>query len=260
MTDFSLFQKAISNDLKPFPETTSGEGIFKSFRWSLILHCALIVFLFVSSFLFQSSVSRYQPTLRVDVVELPDLLKKDLNKVGIPEPEPEPKKEKKPAPEVKKESKPKPNEMALKKKKKRAKKKRKRKMQSALDRIKALDKIKGEVQAEKIKGNRISKGTALTGDARESMERTYYDDLLERVRIHWALPPWLARQGLSAKVKIYIDPRGRIRGMRFLQRSGNAQYDAEVKDAITDTDPFPPPPAALKEEVLRDGVILAFPL
>ena len=93
--------------------------------------------------------------------------------------------------------------------------------------------------APPIKGNKISKGTSLSGDAKESDQANYYDQFLGRLRDNWALPVWLSRQNLSAQVQIYIDARGRLHGFRFVKLSGNAQFDDAVKQALEESAPFP---------------------
>jgi hypothetical protein len=51
------------------------------FRWSVAFHVALVFLVITKNLVFPGESIPYVPTLRVDIVGLPDILKKDLNKV-----------------------------------------------------------------------------------------------------------------------------------------------------------------------------------
>jgi len=131
-------------------------------------------------------------------------------------------------------------------------------MGNALDRIKALNKLDGEDHI--IKGNKISRGTSLSGEAKEKMQVTYFDGVHARLKANWALPIWLSRQNHRAKVKIFIDGLGHIKGIRFMVSSGSAEFNSEVRRAIEQSVPFSPPPKELITTVLVEGILLGFPL
>jgi TonB family protein len=255
---------------------------------SVIVHIAFILFILVKSLVFPGDAVPVPPSLRVDIVGLPDMLKKD--KVALP-PAPEQKIDKlqeqlKAAEEAAKSSKPiqipktplqeqaAPDEMVQNPKKAKTNAKetakeradRERKLKSALDRIKSLSKITDEepkntgATGALVKGNRISKGVSLSAEARESMEVSYYDVLREHLQQRWELPAWLARQHLSAKVQLHLDARGRVTQLLFLKGSGNAQFDDEVKKAIQNSQPFPLPPEEIARSLSLNGVTVGFPL
>lgn len=264
----------------------------KGLRWSLALHGALGLFVLLKTLVFPGEPKPYTPSLRVDIVGLPDHLKnelqrlpRDLPKGGTTEDLSKAlQKAQEDAQRVKKtqaESRPtaaKPekaqassDELTLNPKKAppSGKEDRQKKLKSALDRIKALSKISdSESQspapaaksAPLLKGNRISKGTSLQGDARESQDSGYYDLLKDRLQENWLLPVWIARQNLSARIRIQIDPRGRLKGFQFVKPSGNAQFDEAVKRALTESQPFPFPPEEIASSVLVDGILIGFPL
>ncbi|MEN9723886.1 MAG: hypothetical protein RJB38_1872, partial [Pseudomonadota bacterium] len=79
-------------------------------RWSLGLHAALALIVVVQSLVFPSPPRAYKPALRVDLVGLPDILKKDLSQISpavpaepaAPEQAQEPEKETQAAPPVEK--------------------------------------------------------------------------------------------------------------------------------------------------------------
>ncbi len=244
-------------------------------QWSALLHVGLIVFVLIKSLVFPSKPEPFIPTLRVDLVALPDMLKKDKPQSGqapvsdklaeaLKKAEEEVRKLKPVEKTVKKAEEPTAkDEMVLKPKEGGTDKGRKKKMQSALDRIKSLAKIQSDNEAPAaplIKGNKISKGTSTSEDARESDEPNYLDSVRDRLRDNWALPVWLARQNLSAQVRIFIDSRGMIRTYQFVKASGNLQFDEAIRTTLTDSQPLPAPPEKLAGTLLSDGVVLGFPL
>jgi TonB family protein len=248
---------------------------------SLLLHVALLAAVILKSLVFPGEPEVWTPALRVDIVGLPEVLKQDLAQLPplppaaqeTPPPtetaEPPPKAEAKPmAPP---EDIAKPDEMVLdakrvaekKREEARSERERRNKMLNALARIRALNKIQGEETAEAgplIKGNQISRGASLSGQARESAAADYRDALLARIQRNWALPTWLARQKFAARVVITVDAAGRILNYRFLSTSGNAQFDDAVKAALARSQPFAPPPAELRDQLASRGVVLGFPL
>lgn len=224
-------------------ERETGRGV----RNSAILHVAAIAGFLIYTRVVPPEAMPMIPTLRVDLVGLPDQLKKDLVLPAEPAPEkvePAPPVAKEPAPE-----KPKPEEMVLKPKKDAAAE-RSNAMKNALKRMKALAKVAEENAP--IKGNRVSAGSSLDGNAREG-EATYYDRLRTRLQENWALPIWLSRQNLSARVQVQIDAVGRLSGFTFVQRSGNAQFDEAVARTLRDSAPFPRPTGPV-------SVLVGFPL
>jgi hypothetical protein len=247
------------------------EQFGRAFKWSLIAHGGFALFVIIQGIVFPSKPMNYIPSLRVDLVGLPDVLKKDkaklmkipdlsdLNK-DLREAEQQAKQIKpKDAPKVDMTETADPDEMVLKPTTKPGD--RKKRMQSALDRIKSLSKISDdpqEAQAVAIKGNKLSKGTSLT-DGKESDEASYTDLLRDRLQENWALPVWLARQDLSAQVMIFIDAKGKLKSFKFVKTSGNAQFDEEVKRTLQQT-VYPIPPANLAGALASSGVTVGFPL
>jgi TolA protein len=254
------------------PTLPSDRDYQAGLKWSVLAHAAALAAIIIKSVVFPGTATPYVPTLRVDVVGLPDILKKDLNntpatkevseilKKAAEEAEKIKPKKMPPLP-IKKEI-AEPDEMALKPKQSAAEKEKARdkKLRAAMDRMKALAKISRETSAPVVKGNKISKGSSLSGDAKESEQTNYYDSILERLRGNWALPIYLSRQNLSAQVQIYIDARGRLHGFRFVRLSGNPQFDDAVKRALQESAPFAPPPDDLSSNVLVNGIIFGFPL
>ena len=230
---------------------------------SVMFHGLVVGLFFYQPSFLKNEIKPYKPTLRVDLVALPDYLKTEKPTVAAEKPKKEvvakPKPVVKPKPKVKKVVK---KAVPLPRKKKLD---RKKKISSALSRIKALAKLDNEkeVQAKPetvIKGNKISKGTVIDGEGRESLSKHYYDEILESVRRNWSLPIWLSRQERSAKVSLALDNYGQILSIRFVEKSGDDTFDEAVRSAITQSAPFSSPPDSLRAELRTNGVLLGFPL
>lgn len=244
-------------------------------RWSLFVHAALIAGVLLKSLVFPGKPILYQPTLRVDLVGLPDILKKDLSKLPKLPPMQETASQEK-APEAKAPPKApaktseraSPDEMVLKPKHSSESdpKARRKKLKNALARIKALEKIKESVEDRKtpgalaIKGNAISRGSSFEGKEGQSLEAIYFDALRAQLQENWTLPVWLARQKFAAQVQLMIDSRGQMRGFKFIKPSGNAQFDEAVKKALQESQPYPKPPESLASSLGTDGILIGFPL
>jgi len=233
------------------------------FWTSLILHSLILLLIVLKGLFFPSEVEIYIPSLRVDIVDLPDVLKKDLNQIQPKKKESAPEKE---APKAGAPTK--TEEMALKEKAVKEKKKSKKeklkeleaKKKKVLEKLKALESVQEEKESQIVKGNIVSPGTALTGDARESAQARYEDGVLERVKSNWELPIWIARQNLSAQILVQIDWQGRVIRTTFRKKSGNPQFDDAVLNAIKNSEPFPAPSSDIAPRLLSDGFLLGFPL
>ncbi len=240
---------------------TQNTAFKRAVRISLWVHAGVLLGLLIQGVFFPSRSTPYVPSLRVDLIGLPDQLKYEkieladqpgkgaqsdssLSKTETKTPDPE---GMLPKNSQKTEKKPDP--------KKRAK--------DALARIKALSRIKDDSEAAggttAVKGNQLSRGTSLSAEARESMETSYIDLLWERLQDSWALPLWLQGRDFEAQLYITIDSRGSLTGLRFVRRSGNAAFDDYVTQAVRDAQPFPPPPEALRSTLSSRGVLLGFP-
>ena len=83
---FSSGQAAWENEnLRPDPATGDFERL-DGLRKSLAIHGLLLALVLLASLVFQGNPIPILPTLRVDVVGLPDALKKDLQTPGNPSP------------------------------------------------------------------------------------------------------------------------------------------------------------------------------
>lgn len=242
-------------------------GLRRAALLSLAAHVLLLSFFLVKTTFFPGERKPFVATLRVDLVGLPDLTKQEMERLAArqeaakkKETEAEP-----PKKSIKEEAEPsKPDEMALERQapKSESRAKRRERMDAALKRMQALAKIHEDTEEvpQVIKGNRISKGTALTGEAKENAEAQYLDGVLNRLQANWSLPIWLSKQNLQAQAVVFINSYGKVQGMRWIKPSGNAQFDEAVKQCISSSEPFPLPPDAIRGSLLADGVLLGFPL
>ncbi len=231
-------------------ESKLARGLKKSF----VFHAALIFFFTIKTLILPEKITPYVPTLRVDIVGLPDHLVKDQGTIPLSDTQ-EPAKAKKAKTTAKDVDLPVKDPLYESEKSKQAR------MSQALKRLQSLEKIRSENEMpEVIKGNVVSKGESLTGETNETLSSKYLDSVLQKLRLNWELPLWLSRQNLSAQVSVTIDPRGALQGMRFIKLSGNPQFDDAVRQAIIKSQPFLPPPGELRETILLNGILLGFPL
>jgi len=263
-------------------EAQVGDQFGRAMRWSLIAHGAIAFVIVVKSLVFPGNPVMIAPALRVDLVGLPDLLKKDL--ANVPKNLPKSDLQEKLAEAARQAAKikplpaedvAKPDEMVLNPKKTEKAEKKKledekaKKIDMALAKIRALERLKDKTEDAKpteeddaivIKGNQVSKGTSLSGDAKEQAQAGYYDLLRDSLAEYWSLPVWLQRQKLVAQVQLRVDPAGRVLSTKFLKPSGNDQFDQAILATIKDAQPLPRPPKELLSSLADDGVVVGFPL
>jgi TonB family protein len=260
MTFFSIFKNSTKTAV------AEGSESFQGLKWSLIGHILFLLLFSAQSLIFPNKIPPYIPTLRVDLVGLPDILKKDLYKIkpGLPaeevlELEEEIKLSQTPVEKTSKEiGKTSKKEAAKTHQQADVAKQNKR----ALDRIRAISKIQESLSDRKIiKGNKVSPGTSLSGEAKEATEVHYFDSVRERLKQNWELPAWISRQKrFTAQVQIRIDAQGNLREFHFLKESGSPQFDEAVKRTLQESQPFPIPPNAIQASVLLHGIEVGFPL
>ncbi|MDR3607371.1 MAG: TonB family protein [Oligoflexia bacterium] len=252
----------------PFINKPHDEKLSRGLTISIAVHVALALLIIFKNLVFPGKPVAYIPALRVDLVGLPTQLKremlnpsKEIKEIIQAKPAPAPHAAHAPSPP---KTMAEPNEMVL-KPTKQSEKYREKRLKSSLERIKSLAKISAldtqtPAQATPIMGNKISKGTSLSAEARESDRENYIDTLQNALQQNWALPMWLERQQLNAKVMIFVDASGRLIQFRFVQSSGNPQFDEAVKRTLMQSQPFPAPPSDVAPTLSSNGVLVGFPL
>ena len=246
-------------------------------KYSLAGHLGLLVFAILTSLVFPSQPLPYIPTLKVDLVGLPDLLKQDVKTFHQIKLNQE-------ITQVLKAAEKQANHIkatqeaasaktaAMTLKAENAAHPTIAKNRSALDRMKALARIQDsvtddappsnvQVNPKQIKGNQVSPGTSLSGEAKEAAVASYYDSLRERLLEKWTLPIWLKRQlHLSGQVQLFINARGQLVSFDWMKKSGNEQFDQAVEQVLKASQPFPVPNEDLQSLLVNNGVLVGFPL
>lgn len=266
------------------PSRYNDEVFWQGFRRSAGFHAVLVIAAVVLGVIMPHEPVKFLPSIRVDIVDLPDMKKSDLDKVKpddvsdlgkqLREAKRESEKQLEQAKKAAAEPKPLPKEpdsdMTLKKEKPMSKDKTKKKeegLDDAIARIKALEKIEAEVDGKKkvskttpipttvVKGNRLSKGDSLSGGAATDTN-AFISQMRGKLQDNWNLPVWLSTKNLSARVQVFLDASGFVRSLLVEKSSGNAQFDDYCVKTIRMAQPFGAPP----DELVGTGIILGFPL
>ena len=260
----------------------------KNLKASRLIHTLLLLLALLSDYFFKDQAKPYVPSLRVDLVALPDLLKNEVNRAHQKALQKELsqilKNAEQTAQQIQKTQKKTeadtrlkqpvnsspPAQMALSQRSKdRPKASSYEQNKKAIDRLKLLAKIQDRLTADTestrrkpilMKGNKLSQGSSVAEDARESSEESYFDLLKDKLQENWSLPPWIARQNLSAQVEIRIDARGNLAQIHFVRASGSPQFDDAVKKTIQMSQPFPTPPDEVRLSLQKHGILIGFPL
>lgn len=256
------------------------EQVLRGIGISIAVHALILSFFTLKAVFFTPEPIDFSQAVRVDIVGLPEKVDpKDLLPPAQEEAKPTlPDKEtEKTKPQI---ATPAPTKIETKTIPKKADEglnleKVKSKQQSAIEKLKALaalEKIKDEAKndkkvsgsgksnngAQKIKGNILSAGTALTGLAKLQHE-TYASDLDRHIKQNWSLPEWLAKRDFKAQARVYIDSNGNILDRKIVKSSGNPAYDEEVLATIDRSSPFPTPPEKFLAIISVDGILIGFP-
>ena len=231
-------------------------------RWliiSLSIHVAIILLILIANGIYRisarpvfvaGSLGNAEP-ISVDVVGLPNILKKDIplvNKEETPEEEPVEKKAEMTLPDAK---------------------------QTAEKKKSLISKIKDAVTKEDnyltkikiIKGLNVQKGSSVgtstsgTGIGINSdavPANPYFGTIKEYIRAYWKVPNWIKKDGLNTLVVVRISDDGNIRELNISKSSGNSEFDELALNSVKNAAPFPKPPVSIKE-LLDNGIILSFP-
>lgn len=246
------------------------EIAISSFKKSILLHGLLIALLTINVVFFTDQQVTYIPTIKVDIVDLPD--KRPSNTKVAPAPVPQKKsvaqKKPPPPPPPQKKARPALKKIRTQKSQKKSETQQLKAQkpiepieqedigQQAIKRLESIERIKEMVAVqEAIKGNRIMPGTALKGLNKIDYDN-YTDRLHRHVQSHWQLPKWLAISGeLNTVVKIYLSPEGYIISKQLIQSSGDPRFDEIVLSAIEKASPFPQPEDRFVN-IIQEGITL----
>lgn len=120
-----------------------------------------------------------------------------------------------------------------------------------------------EIQSLALAGNKLQKGTKLTGTG--SSEETsafgdYASKLPDHIRPYWRLPSYLLEQELRARIRVWLGNDGKVLKAEIYETSGNTEFDERALTAVKQSSPLPEPPDLARASVLRGDVLLGFPL
>lgn len=252
------------------------------FKSSIMLAVALHLFLIMIAVIVGRVVqNKFQPdaameilraSVRVDVVGMPKYTLQELKAMELPSESPS----ETPAPqEATKtevtEAPPKPDDLVIPDEKKSTKSFSNFLQEYSSKKVKTSTKTKPGEKGGKpsgldsliIEGNRLSKGTALTGDTSDMANSAfvgYVQTLPDRVREHWRLPGFLREQALKCRVHVWIGMRGEILKTEIKESSGNSEFDSKAEAAVRSAAPFGVPPVDAAPQLAARGIILGFPL
>jgi valyl-tRNA synthetase len=217
---------------------------------SVFLHLALYGFsIYLPSIPFlrgKRGELRYTPTVRVDLVALPDKPYREMKEMD---------QEIQKTEDAIREIKEKRGELTLQKKegmKLREKIELKKEAKSAIERLKALQALEKRLRERKKeverKGNIVTPGASLPSSGKENVLDEYRSVVVEKIKLRWALPSYLRReQQLSGEVIIFLNPEGGIIRKEIVS-SGVQEFDSYMNQALEEALPFPAVPEALRRE------------
>lgn len=196
----------------------------------------------------------YQEFVQVDLVGLPDITIPDLEKLDPTLPEVE-----KPAIEPAKEAE--DDLMALdaikkaladkekaereeKEKRKKADEEKKKALKDIEEELKREQALKaladGKKGRQKLKGNIVSKGTAVQG-ALGTPKDQFTAIVMAKIKEKFYMLPFQEGKKLSNTAHIELYPTGRVRSKQIVRSSGDAIFDSHVLQAIDEAQPLPIP-------------------
>jgi colicin import membrane protein len=267
------------------PSSIQDRSFLNWFTRSLLLHALFILAIIYSSKVFQqvietrkqANIRLVESSVRVDVVAMPKMTLKELKAIGsVPlnngEPAPAEPKAKTPDlnnsnTEFEKAAK-KKNFMDMlknmaKKNVPKAKRPAKKKVNKAgTGSANSTGLNESELKQLILAGNKLSKGSSLTGGTGGSGDAftQYISSLPDMIRPRWKLPSYLMDQNLKCRIRIFLNPTGRLLRAEIYESSGNPEYDRRALDAVKGSSPFPELAESFKSRGINGDIVLGFPL
>lgn len=106
--------------------------------------------------------------------------------------------------------------------------------------LRALKKEAGSFGRGKIKGNKLSQGSASVGTVGTAKDK-YIGVLTESIKQQFNVFSWQQKKGLVAEVVLKLQTNGRVLWRKISKPSHDIMYDSAVLQAIDDAQPFPVP-------------------
>ena len=212
----------------------------------------------------RTAIKLVPPSIRVDVIAMPELSLKELKNLSLKKTdwkEKFVKEDQDPAVvNFLKHKEEKFQEMLKKIGQKKVKKKKKKKKGKGKE---IGNRERRKLRKLVVKGNILSKGSALWGEGISEVSgefSSYITQLPAWVRPHWTLPSYFADKKLQCRIRIFLSPSGRLLKTEIFSSSGNEEYDKKALMAVMASSPFPQFSAQIKHRVLKGDIILGFPL
>lgn len=143
--------------------------------------------------------------------------------------------------------------------------KREQTIDDALARIQEqLEKRKVEMEAAQVPEDGGGDDPLGSYDVRESDLNqaliAYYKAIKQKINEEWVTTPKQLAEGqmLQTKIDVEISSTGSIISIDYASQSGDISFDLSAKRAVERAAPFPPPPAEILDEVLREGFLIEF--
>lgn len=223
---------------------------WRSFKLSFSAHFVFLVFALCFSFFSIKPKQIITSSIRVDLVGLPEMTKRDQQaedkqeeaqiKKNLPLEQMVQSLQKKNTPPSK------PSPLS-----------KKQELKNAIERIRALEHIEDTVKKTRpIRGNIVAQGNSISEADQMQAASEFAHVIQQRLKAHWNLPIWLANKKLSAKAEIFLDSHGMVMSVVLMRRSGDDQFDDYVLKTIEKAQPFGTPPISF----VGTGIELGFPL
>lgn len=236
-------------------------GFKKFLIVSLGVHAAFFIISLAKVTFLPKQTITIEPTMRVDVIALPDKIEK-APVLKKPEEKPKKKIEKNPPKKEVKKPKAKPEKIPAPKKPEPKKQKPKieepKKPEPPSEEPTEGTTEPAEEPVPIIKGNVLSKGTQLEGLVKLDFD-DYFDTITKAINSNWNLPEWLSEEDLRATAVIKINPDGSIASKAIKESSGNDIFDNSVLKAFDTIGRLPEPPERIKSLINAYGISLGFP-
>jgi TonB family protein len=96
------------------------------------------------------------------------------------------------------------------------------------------------------------------GEASDVPSNPYFNTLKDLIRTYWQVPHWMNTEGLNTLVATKLRPSGEISSIDIIKSSGSRDFDNLALNAIRNAAPFPTPPVVVRD-ALEDGIVFSFP-
>jgi len=267
------------------PSSIQDRSFSNWFTRSLILHALILAVIMLSSKIFQqvidtrknANIRLVESSVRVDVVAMPKMTLKELKAIGsvpLNNGELAPAEPKAKTPDlnnsktefqktVKKKNFMDMMKNMAKKEVPKAQKQAKKKVKKAgSGKSNTTGLSDNELKQLILAGNKLSKGSSITGGTGGSGDAftQYISSLPDMIRPRWKLPSYLMDQDLKCRIRIFLNPTGRLLRAEIYESSGNPEYDRRALEAVKGSSPFPELAESFKSRGINGDIVLGFPL